>query len=301
MPLLHALQAALLGGREPLALDRGAVDDDGPFRGQGVVQRLAQRADIVAVDHPDVGEVELLPPQARGPKRLQRLLDVRAKAFECRPDPHRQACQPALEVLARVPQRRVQADAVELPRERPHIGGDRHPIVVEQDHDRGSPAAGVLDRLEGHPAGHRAVADDGHHAAILAVAAAHPFLDPDRVTNRRGGVPGAHDVVLGLLDGAEGRQPAVLADRVQLVVAAREDLVRVGLVTDVPQNLVARGLEHRMNRDGDLARPEIGAEVAPDLPDGIDDPLAHLLGQGLKLLVRKRVEVLGPADALQMV
>ena len=39
MPLLHALQAALLGGGEALALDRRDVHDDGPLG----LERGAQR------------------------------------------------------------------------------------------------------------------------------------------------------------------------------------------------------------------------------------------------------------------
>ena len=42
VPLLHALEAALLGGREALALDGGDVDDDGPLGLEGLAQRGAQ-------------------------------------------------------------------------------------------------------------------------------------------------------------------------------------------------------------------------------------------------------------------
>ena len=68
MPLLHALQAAVLGGREALALDRLAVDDDRAVGLERLADRLAQRADVVAVDHADVGQVELLEQQARAPR-----------------------------------------------------------------------------------------------------------------------------------------------------------------------------------------------------------------------------------------
>jgi hypothetical protein len=42
MPLLHALQAALLGGPEALALDRRDVHDDRALGGQRRAQRRAQ-------------------------------------------------------------------------------------------------------------------------------------------------------------------------------------------------------------------------------------------------------------------
>ena len=97
-----------------------------------------------------------------------------------------------------------------------------------------------------------------------------------------------------------GASPLVLADRVQLVAAAGQDLVRVGLVADVPEDLVARGVEQRVQRDRDLAGAEVGAEVAADLADGVDDVLAHLLGDRLKLLVAEPVQVLGLVDRVRV-
>ena len=90
---------------------------------------------------------------------------------------------------------------------------------------------------------------------------------------------GAHDVVGGLGDRAERGEAAVLADRRELVAAAGEDLVRVGLVADVPEDLVAGGVQHRVQRDRQLAGPEVRAEVPADLADRVDDVLADLLGE----------------------
>ncbi len=110
---------------------------------------------------------------------------------------------------------------------------------------------------------------------------------------------GPHDVVLGLVDRAERGQPVVLADRVQLVTATGQDLVGIGLVADVPEDLVVGRIEQRVQRDGELAGAEVGAEVAPDLPHGRDDVLAHLLGYLLQLLVGQAVQVLGAVDAVE--
>jgi hypothetical protein len=63
-------------------------------------------------------------------------------------------------------------------------------------------------------------------------------------------------------------------------------------MADVPEDLVAWGVKHGVQRDGDLARPEVGAEMAADLTDGVDDVLAHLLSDLLELLVGETVEVL---------
>jgi hypothetical protein len=127
----------------------------------------------------------------------------------------------------------------------------------------------------------------------------HRLLDPDRVADRGRRVPGPHDVVLGLADRAERRETLVAADRRELVAAAGEDLVGIGLVTDVPEDLVARGVKQRVQRDGQLAGPEVRAEVAADLADRLDDVLADLLGDARELVLAKAVQVLGALDAVE--
>jgi hypothetical protein len=53
-----------------------------------------------------------------------------------------------------------------------------------------------------------------------------------------------------------------------------------------------------MQRDRDLAGPEIGPEMATDLTDRLDDVLTDLLGDRLKLLVAESVEVRRAVDAI---
>src|SRR3954471_20984477 len=227
-------QATVLGRREPTALDRRDVDDDGPAGDERVAQRPAQGAHVVAVDDADVRPVEFLPPQARRPERLDRLLELWAETLERRADAG-QLGEALLDALARVPQLRVQADAVEVARHRADVRRDRHAVVVQHDHDRRAEPARLLDRLERDAARHRAVADDRDDLARVGLAGqAHTLLQADRVADRRRGVARAHDVVLGLVDRAERGEALVLADRRQLVAAAGEDLVRIGLVADVP-------------------------------------------------------------------
>ena len=75
--------------------------------------------------------------------------------------------------------------------------------------------------------------------------------------------------------------------------------MRVGLVADVPEDLVRRGVEQRVQRDGDLAGAEVGAEVAADLADGVDQQLADLLGDLRQLVLGEAVEVLRAVDAVE--
>ena len=82
VPLLHPLEAALLGGLEALALDGVDVDDDGAVGGEGLPQRPAHGADVMAVDDADVGEVELLEEEARRPVGLDRRLDLGSEPLD---------------------------------------------------------------------------------------------------------------------------------------------------------------------------------------------------------------------------
>ena len=52
------------------------------------------------------------------------------------------------------------------------------------------------------------------------------------------------------------REAALLLDGVELVAAAGEHLVRIGLVADVPDEAVARRVEDVVQRDGELDRAE---------------------------------------------
>ena len=122
VPLLHPLQAALLGRREALALDRVDVDDDRAVGLEGLAQGLAQGVHVVAVDHAHVGEVELLEEEARRPVGLDRRLDLRPQPFDPLAEPQRQLGQPVLDPLAGVVEARVEPHPVEVARERADVG-----------------------------------------------------------------------------------------------------------------------------------------------------------------------------------
>ena len=53
-----------------------------------------------------------------------------------------------------------------------------------------------------------------------------------------------------------------------------------------------------MQGDGQLAGPEVGAEVPADLADRLDDQPAYLLGDLHQLVIRQALEVGGAVDAV---
>ena len=58
----------------------------------------------------------------------------------------------------------------------------------------------------------------------------------------------------------EARQTSALAQRANAVAAPGQDLVRVTLVTDIPDQLVIGRVEHRMQGDGQFDHTEPGAK-----------------------------------------
>jgi hypothetical protein len=75
--------------------------------------------------------------------------------------------------------------------------------------------------------------------------------------------------------------------------------VRVRLVPHVPHDLVARRVEQAVHGDRDLARPQVRAEVPPDLAHRVDEQLAHLLREALQLVLGQAVQVLRAVDAVE--
>ena len=79
--------------------------------------------------------------------------------------------------------------------------------------------------------------------------------------------------------------------RFMRLAAPGQDLVRVGLVADVPHQPVVRRVEHVMQRDGQLHRAEIGRQMAAGLAHRVDQKLAQLVGQLRQLLALQLAQV----------
>ena len=100
--------------------------------------------------------------------------------------------------------------------------------------------AEVVDRLVGHPAGHRAVTDHGDDVAAVVGAEVAGGGEAVGVRQDRRRVAVLDEVVLGLLAARISRQTSGLTQRLEALLAAGHDLVDVGLVSGVPQDGVTR-------------------------------------------------------------
>ena len=102
---------------------------------------------------------------------------------------------------------------------------------------------------------------------------------------------GAEGVVFAFGALGEARQAAGLAQRADAVAPSGQDLVRIGLVANVPDQTVSGRIEDPMQGDRQFDHAEAGAEVAAGQRHRIDGLEAQLVGQLLQLLFRQPTQV----------
>ena len=110
---------------------------------------------------------------------------------------------------------------------------------------------------------------------------------------------GAERVVFALRALGEAGQAAALPQGANAVASSGEDLVRVGLVADVPDQFVGRRVEDVVERDRQLDHAEPGTEMPAGLGDGVDRLGPQLVGELLELLSRQVLEIARQVDAVE--
>src|SRR3989338_2941970 len=99
---------------------------------------------------------------------------------------------------------------------------------------------------------------------------------PSAAETRRS-VAGAERFMWRFIDIRVAGDALPLPERVEPWISAGEELGRVALVADVPDNLVLRGVEDIVQGDGKLHHPEVRPQVAALLRDSLDDRVPDFL------------------------
>ena len=125
---------------------------------------------------------------------------------------------------------------------------DRHVVVIQDDDQaRLSARAGVVHRLVGHAGAHRAIADHRDHIALVGPSSRSPPPCRGRRRSRSRSAPrrtGRIPIPNGLV---KPERPPPWRMRADAVAPAGQDLVRIGLVADVPDQAVVRCVEDVMD------------------------------------------------------
>ena len=110
---------------------------------------------------------------------------------------------------------------------------------------------------------------------------------------------GAERIIFAFSALGETGKTAALAEGADAVAPSGEDLVGVGLVADVPDQSVGRGVEDRMQGYRELDHTQAGAEMAAGLGHGVDGLPAQLVGKLLELLGREVLQIMRDADMVE--
>src|SRR6478736_116975 len=106
-------------------------------------------------------------------------------------------------------------------------------------------------------------------------------------------------IVLALGALGEAGQAVAHPERADAVAASGQDLVRVGLMADVPDDPVCRRLEDVVQGDRELDHAEARAEMAAGDRDRVDGFRAQLVRDLPKLALLEPAEVIGGVDLIQ--
>ena len=107
----------------------------------------------------------------------------------------------------------------------------------------------------------------------------------------------AEGVVIAFFALGEGRDAVLLLDGVDLVAPAGEDLVRVTLVADVPDQAVGRGVVQEVQGHREFDHAQAGAEMPARLADLFDQVGAQFIGDRRQFGFRELAQVGGNGNA----
>ncbi|MNE00106.1 hypothetical protein D3C80_925030 [compost metagenome] len=231
----------------------------------------------MAVDRADVVPAQLFEQRARHQHAFGVLLGAAGDFPGAR-----QARQHFLAAFAHARVGAAGKDLRQVVRQATDVARDRHVVVVEDHQHVGIDFLGVVQRLESHAGGQCAVADHGNGLARIVLQAGGDG-HAQGSTDRGAGVTDAKGVVLALGATREGGQAVLLAQGVHALAATGEDLVRIGLMTNVPHQAVVRGVEDVVQGDRQLDDAQAGAKMPTGLTHGVEQFLAQFVGQGLQV------------------
>jgi hypothetical protein len=291
----------LLRGGESLPLRRDDVDQTRARHLTDVAEGLDEIIDIVAVHRPHVAKSELFEQHPRNEHPLHGIVGTNGKLLHdlAHRAESRRAVNQLLQLLTHPVVEGARANGGEILVQRSHVRRDGHLVVVQHHDHIAVRMTRVVERLEREPARHRAIADDRHHFVLLAEEVAS-CRHPARGRDRGRSVTRTERVVLRLVPLQKAGKPVLPADGWERFVAAGQDLVRIRLVTDIPNQEVGRCLEDPMKCNRQLHRAQIGAEVrALVARNNVHDPVPDLDCEILQSVGRECPNVGGRSDRLE--
>ena len=127
-------------------------------------------------------------------------------------------------------------------------------------------------------------------------------------------MPGAEGIIFAFGAAGEAGEPALLPKGAHAVATAGQDFVRIGLMANIPDNAVVRGVEYGVQRHGQFDHTKARPEMAAGDRDSVDhfgpqfiSKLTQILtrhvtqiGWGLNGVEQRRIGLVGQAYPRQI-
>ena len=273
----------MLGRKISFALYGHNVQQLGSFDVAQRPERPHQFFKVVAVHGSEVAEIETFEEVAL----VQQALFHGVARLLAEPQQPRRMRQNAPQPLFEAVVVNRSGDFQQVVFQRPGGLVDGHVVVVENHQQvRALRCPGIVEPLESQSAGHRPVADDGHHLPLFAPQFSRLGHAESRGDRHRG-VTAPESVVFALGHArktADAVQPPLGPER---LAAPGDDLVGIGLVADIPDDFVLRGLENVMQCRGQLHSPEARSQVTRVDRTFVDDVASQFVAVETQLLRRE--------------
>ena len=104
-------------------------------------------------------------------------------------------------------------------------------------------------------------------------------------------MPGIENVIDRLFPLAEAGNAVVLADRVESVAPAGNQFVGIALMPGIEDQLVARSVEHVMQRQSQFHDAQVSAEMPPQQRDDLEDLISDASASALERKQLKKTDV----------
>ena len=277
---------------ETLAFRRAHVQEHGPRNTAGVRNNVAQAIVVVTVDGADVTEAHLLEDHrglAFGRYELHRR-GLGAGHRTARGRAERHVPEHVLGEFARARRPRLGAQHRKIRCDRPDVRRDRHLVIVEDHDEVRLQRPGVVDRFISEATGQRAVANDGHDRFLAATQIARR-CHAERGRDRRGGVAGAERIERRLAAHRKARNSAALTQGVDPFRPAGQQFVDVGLVADIPHDLVLVHVQHAVQGQRQFDDAEVRCQVAAVDGADLDEDVADFFGKVVDIRAAQATQI----------
>ncbi len=280
---------------DAVALDREHVQQHRIGIVLDLLEPGPQAGQIVAIDRTDIMKAQLLEQHAAGEQRLESVADLVEGLVGHAPYHRDFADQPAqftLRALVKV----GEPGAVEALRQGADARTNGHLVVIEDDQELPFEMAGIVERLEDDAGRQGAVAHDGHAITIRVAHQLIARLEAERSGHRATGVAGHEEIERTLLRIGIAHEAAARANRIEAVEAARDEFVRINLMSRVPDQSILGKIESQVQCKAQFHHAKVAGEMRGSDAQDAHELVAHFLRQLLQFGVGKLVQVRGCGD-----